>query len=283
MRFQVGVGLAEMVVAEETVAGREGGWVCGCQHQVARTVDEGSFLLRVSSPKDEHQVFAFFSQRADGRVGELLPALPLVRTGLVGAYREGGVEQQDALPGPSGQVAARRHGLAQVVMYFLENVDQRRGEGDAVVDGEAEPVSLSGAMVGVLPDDDDLHAVERAEVEGIEDEPPRRIDCTLLIFLANEVGQLDEIGFVEFRSQMLFPALLDLYIHSVGVVWFCDKHTKKKPNVPYMGVENVRPASGGCVETKNIKHRVTETQRENIISQQNKISVPLCLCFFISF
>ena len=46
-----------------------------------------------------------------------------------------------------------------------------------------------------------------------------------------------------------------------------------------------RPPFGvrGCVETKNIKHGVTETQRENGISQQNKISVPLCLCVEISF
>ena len=36
-------------------------------------------------------------------------------------------------------------------------------------------MSLPRLMVGVLAEQDNLHAVERAQVEGVEDEPPRRV------------------------------------------------------------------------------------------------------------
>jgi len=65
------------------------------------TVNEGTFLLCITSPKDEYQIFSFFGQDTDGSICKLFPTATLVRTGLVGAYCQGGVQQQDTLFGGS--------------------------------------------------------------------------------------------------------------------------------------------------------------------------------------
>lgn len=49
--YQVLVGLAEVVVAEEATVGRQGRRVDGSQHQVALGVYETAFALGVGSPE----------------------------------------------------------------------------------------------------------------------------------------------------------------------------------------------------------------------------------------
>ena len=174
--LEVVVGARKMVVAKPSPAvGRERRGVHRLQHEVARLVDERGLRARVASPQDEHQVVAVGVERLDGGVGKLLPALALVAGGLVRAHRQRGVEQQHALPRPPREVARRRHRRAQVELYLLEYVDERRREGHAVVHREAQPVGLAGLMVWVLADDDHLHAVEGAQVEGVEYELPGRV------------------------------------------------------------------------------------------------------------
>ena len=48
--FQIGIGTAEVVVAEESVVGRQGRGVGRCEHQVTAAVDESTFALCVGSP-----------------------------------------------------------------------------------------------------------------------------------------------------------------------------------------------------------------------------------------
>ena len=137
VRLEVLVRFAEVAVAEEAVVGGEGRGMGGGEHQVLAAVYEGAFALGVSSPEDEDEVFFPVGQQADDAVGKGLPAVALVRACLVGAYGEGGVEQQHALPGPAGEVACGGWLGAYVVFNFLEDVDERRGEGNAIVYREA--------------------------------------------------------------------------------------------------------------------------------------------------
>ena len=81
-----------MLVAKEAVVGREGRGVCRREHEVLGAVNEGSFLLCISPPKDEDEVLALFGQAANGGIGKGFPSLALVRAGLMGLYGERGIE-----------------------------------------------------------------------------------------------------------------------------------------------------------------------------------------------
>jgi hypothetical protein len=55
--------------------------------------------------------------------------------------------------------------------------------------------------------------MERAEIEGIEDEPSRRIDSRGAIFFSHKVRESDEIVLLKFGGKLLFPTFFYLYIH----------------------------------------------------------------------
>jgi len=52
-----------------------------------------------------------------------------------------------------------------------------------------------------LADDDHFEFLERALVEGAEDVAAARIDALCGVFVANEVDELREVGFLEFGGQ----------------------------------------------------------------------------------
>ena len=166
---EVVVGQAEVMVAEETVVCRQRRGMCRGQYQVTGAVNESSLFLSVCTPEDEHKVFPFVVEGTDCSVGKFFPATALVGAGCMSAYCQGGIEHQYTLFRPTCQVAAGRYGLAQVSLYFLENVLQGGREGNPVVYREAQSVSLSRTVIGVLSDDDHFHPVKRTEVESIED------------------------------------------------------------------------------------------------------------------
>ena len=53
MLLQIGIGQAEMMVAEEAVVGGQGRGMDGREHQMAAAVDERPLLLRIRTPQDE--------------------------------------------------------------------------------------------------------------------------------------------------------------------------------------------------------------------------------------
>ena len=128
MGFQVFVCFTEMLIPKEAIVGREGRRMCRTEYQMLVTVNEGTFLLCITSPKDEYQIFSFFGQDTDGSICKLFPTATLVRTGLVGAYCQGGVQQQDTLFGPSCQVTGGRGWRADIFFYFFEKCSPEKAE-----------------------------------------------------------------------------------------------------------------------------------------------------------
>ena len=156
---------------------------------------------------------ATHGQSTDGGIGELLPAQRGMAVGLMGTHGQRGIEQQHTLARPPLQVAALRHRGAQVLLYLLEDILQRGRKGHTVLYREAQPVGLARLVVRVLPENDHLHLLKRTEVEGIEDEPPRRIACRRGVLLPDGCRQLLEIRLAELTAQLLFPCRFYLYIH----------------------------------------------------------------------
>lgn len=134
--------------------------------------------------------------------------------GVVGANGQRCVEQEDALFGPVGEITVAGDGHTYVLVQFFEDVDEAGRRGDAFGDGEAKAVSLSGAVIGILTEQDDLDLFEGGGVEGVEDEPAGGIDGAAAdLFVFQEGDDLAEIRFGEFLAEGLFPAVFYFYFH----------------------------------------------------------------------
>lgn len=176
-------------------------------------IDHGSFSLRIGTPEHVYDAFPMTGDGLNDGIGKLFPAMSGVRGGFVGAYRQYGIEQQHALFRPSIQVTAVRIRSSRIGLYFLENIDERRGERDAVIDRKAQSVGLSFSVIGILSDDDDPDVLRPAFVQRPEDITSRREDTTCGVFPFNEIDQIGKIGFFELVSQQGFPFGRDFDIH----------------------------------------------------------------------
>ena len=192
-----------MPAAEKSPVGRKWAGVWGGEDQVSAVWrHQGLLLDGETAPEQEHQVFPHLRKPLDDGVGKCLPADSRVACGHVGPHRQGGVQQQDSLLGPAFQVSVGRWRDAKVVMKFLEDVDEGGRRVDSVGHREAQAVGLSWIVVGVLPDDNHLHLVHGAKVQGRKDFRSRRVNHVMLRLLLQE-GFLYflEIGLLELVAQ----------------------------------------------------------------------------------
>jgi len=150
---------------------------------------------------------------ADHSICEFFPTTSLMRTCLMLAHGEGGVEQKHTLLGPTGEVATGGNGGTSVVLYLLEDVEQRRGKRHSVVDRETQSMGLTWLMIGILSQKDYLQLLEWTEIEGIENQTGGRIALVLAILLPDERHKLSEVRLVELALQPSFPALLYFHFH----------------------------------------------------------------------
>lgn len=171
----------------------------GFQHQMPRRINQWHFALRITPPEDKRHMRSAVADHLDHRVGELLPSSPLVRARLMLTNCECGIEQKHSLVGPSCEVAREGYVSADVVLDFLVDIHERRGDAHTVGHRECQSLCLSRLMVRVLPQYHHLHAIERTAVESIENQLSRRIDPELLILAPHEVSEMAEIRLVEFR------------------------------------------------------------------------------------
>ena len=108
-----------MPASEEGASGQ--GRRVGClQHIVAAGVDEDLLAPGEIAPEQEDYAFAAVAESLDDSVGECLPAKAAVRSCLARPDCQNGIQQEDALPGPSLQGAVALVYLdSQVVLDFL--------------------------------------------------------------------------------------------------------------------------------------------------------------------
>ena len=67
-------------------------------------IDEGDLGSGAGSPEEEDQILALAAQLLDELVGQLFPAQIPVRAGAPRLNGEDGVEEQDALASPRGEI-----------------------------------------------------------------------------------------------------------------------------------------------------------------------------------
>ena len=133
-------------------------------------------------------MFAPLRKGCNGSIGEVAPTQHGMTVGLMGTHGQSGVEKQHSLSGPAFQVTTRWDRLFQVVLNFLEDVLKRRREGHTILNRETQSVGLPRLVVRVLTYYDNLYLVKGTQVEGIEDEPCRRVARRAAVFAPNGVG-----------------------------------------------------------------------------------------------
>ena len=168
---QIVVGTAELVITEpSTPVGRKRGGVYAFKYQVPVGIDKCSFALGIGSPEQKNQMFFLICQFADDGVGEGFPTFVLVRTGLVGPYGQRCIEQQNPLVRPAFEIAGSRDRLAQIIVYFLEDILQGRRLLDAFGHGKTKAVRLSRTVIGILAENDDFGIVYGTSIEGVKNQ-----------------------------------------------------------------------------------------------------------------
>lgn len=131
----------------------------GTQDMVAiRVVDQLLFALRRIAPQHEDFGLRQRCDMPDKGIGNALPSLAGMRgrfTCLDGQY---GVQQQYALPGPSGQVVRRAFRRVRVFATQLGKHIAQAGRAPACVGNrKCQPLGLVGAVVRVLAQNHDFY------------------------------------------------------------------------------------------------------------------------------
>ena len=100
-----------------------------------------------------------------------------------------------------------RRGIdSQIVVEFLENVDERGGRLNSHWYRKTETVCLAGIVIGVLPDDDRLDLVDGAKVKCRKNLRSRRIDHVVFrFFLQKFFFNLFKVRLLELVGEQIQP------------------------------------------------------------------------------
>lgn len=146
--YELRVTLRKVLAAEEAPVCRERRGMRRREHRVPLLVHLLALFGRRSAPEKEDEVVVVFVARLNHGIGELLPALVLVRVRLAALHRQAGIEEQHPLLRPLGKAAVLRDceiGNAGVLRELFVDVHQRGGRLHTLLHGETEPVCLPRA------------------------------------------------------------------------------------------------------------------------------------------
>ena len=179
----------------------------GLEHEVLRRSDELGLAARVAAPEQEHDRLLVVVQLFDHVVGEGRPAEVLVAVRLSGADGERSVEHENALLCPLGERTVLGRLDAEVAFQLLEDVLEARRQLDARLHGKAEAVRLTGAVVGVLPENDRLDRGIGRQAECIKDVFHRRINRVFGVFLLEKVADALVVVLFELAGEDFVPVV----------------------------------------------------------------------------
>ena len=162
-----------------------------------------------------------------------------MRCGSTRAHRQHAVQQAHALLAPRRQVARRRSGNAHVLAQLAENVDERLGQRHARVHRKRQPHCMPRCRIRVLPDNQNLHLVERV-CEGAENVRARRqVSVPRLDFGGQHCAQL--VDATLHRSQSPSPARINqlgqrariVFTHGTSLMPHRPRHISRAPPAPH--------------------------------------------------
>lgn len=93
---------------------------------------------------------------------------------LMSPYGETGVQEEHPLTGPTAKIPTLRNRSSRLGLYLLKDITQGRRKFHAIIDTEAQSMSLTYPMIWILTQDDHLDLIEGSAIESIKDELARR-------------------------------------------------------------------------------------------------------------
>ena len=152
----------------------------------AQAGDPLCLRLRMAAPENEHAWFIAGRNCCNAGVGDGVPSSLGVAAGLGRLDRQGVIKQQHALPRPFAQIAMIGARHTKVRFQFLVDVHQARRDLHPFGDGKAQPHGLTRTMIGILPQDHDLHLVQRRQFERFQPAAAGRVDLFARLFFSNQ-------------------------------------------------------------------------------------------------
>lgn len=140
-----------MFATQETRIRRKGRRVGSFEDHVLFFIDQYSLVLCKFPPEHEHHVFSLLRNLPDHRVGKLCPADFCMAHRLSRPNRERGIQEEDSIFRPLGQVAMAWYCQADIVLELFKDIDERRGSGDTVLHRETKAMGLVRTMMGSCP------------------------------------------------------------------------------------------------------------------------------------
>jgi hypothetical protein len=150
---QISVDVREAPATEKLSNGQRRG-MCTRDHNVVRLCNQLLFLLGFTPPQYEDDTCLFRDNEFDDAISKSLPAVPLMRIGLVCPDRKNRVEHENTLSGPGFQITVIRDPTANIFMEFPIDVSQREGQrSNGGLHRETEAMGITGSWIGVLPNE----------------------------------------------------------------------------------------------------------------------------------
>ncbi len=128
---------------------------------------------------------------------------------LMGADSQYRVEEQHTLAGPFYQISVVRDITSHIIMELVKNIDKRRRSRAAGPDRKAHPMGLAFSVIGILAQNDCLHAAKRRLMQSIEQIPGRRINGPRPVLLLQKYIQVFIIFFGKLRPERFQPVSRD--------------------------------------------------------------------------
>ena len=164
----------------------------------------------MAAPQDEHRGLLARRHCRHAGIGDRTPAALCMAARFAALDRQRVVEQQHALPRPFAQIAMRGARDAEVGFQLLVDVHEAWRDLHPFGHCEAQAHRLPRPMIGILPEDHDLHRVERGQFERRQAAAARRIDrFARALFLDQESAQLPRLRGRQHRAQRGLPAFGD--------------------------------------------------------------------------
>ena len=116
-----------------------------------RLRDQCPLLLGFTSPQYEDNSCLLRGNQLDNAVGEFLPAVALMRIGLVRQDREDRVEHENSLSGPGFQMPVIGDLASHIFMEFPIDVSQREGQRpNGRLHGKTETMGMTRGGIWIL-------------------------------------------------------------------------------------------------------------------------------------
>jgi hypothetical protein len=202
-----------------------------------RRINKRRLFLGITAPQQEHDWLRLRGDKANDSIGKPLPPFVFMRCGKPAFDGQYAVEQQHALLCPMFKEAVAWPGDAKIAFKLLKNIEEAWRRTDAGTHAETQAVCLTGAVIGVLPKDDDAHLVQRRQIESAKPFAAFGKNRFALGFFADEKAfENGHVGAGKLLSEGAAPTSVQFYTVRHSAVLQCFETMFKSASLQFFRI-----------------------------------------------